>query len=141
MIFERVRDYLLSDATIAAAVQDDEAGEQFRIRPDQLAEGDSYPAIVVEVTDEDPLEMLSETGGLQKAKVTFAALDSTRTGATSLGKKIRDKIDGLPATVDGARIDGTFEGRKNGSEPNQDGSDSSCYWSEIECEIWWDDAT
>lgn len=138
MIFDLLRTYLLSESTIATAVQD---GSNYRIRPDQIAQGDSYPAILIEVTDEDPLTMLSEVGGLQKAKVTITALSATRAGATSLGKKIRDKIDGLPATVSGTKIDGTFEGRKNGSEPNEDGSDDCCYWTEIECELWWDDAT
>lgn len=133
-IEERLRTILIGDTAITTLVGD-------RIRPDELAQEDSYPAILITINEEDPLAMLSEVGGLQKATINVTALSETKSQARTIAKKVRARMDQLPEVVDGVQIDATFEKRENGFDHDDDGADTGVYFSNCIFEIWWDEST
>ncbi|TXH43408.1 MAG: DUF3168 domain-containing protein [Desulfurellales bacterium] len=133
-IEERLRSILIADTAITNLV-----GQ--RIRPDELAEGDTYPAILISIDDEDPLAMLSQVGGLQKATINITALSQLKTQARTIAKKVRACLDGFDDVVDGVEIEATFEKRENGFDHDDDGEDTGVYFSNCVFEIWWDEST
>ena len=133
-IEERLRTHLVGDTAITALVAD-------RVRPDELAQEDSYPAIIITIDEEDPLAMLSDIGGLQKATIHVTALSETKSVARTIAKKVRDRMDQLPEVIDGVEIDATFEKRENGFDHDDDGEDTGVYFSSNVFEIWWDEST
>lgn len=133
-IEERLRTILLESTPITDLV-----GQ--RIRPDELAQEDTFPAILIEVDDEDPLAMLSAVGGLQKAAVNVIALTEKKTTARLLAKRVRETLDGFDDEVDGVEIEATFEKRENGFDHDDDGEDTGVYFSTCIFEVWWDEST
>ena len=133
-IEERLRTHLIGDTAITTLVAD-------RVRPDELAQEDSYPAIIITIDEEDPLAMLSDIGGLQKATIHVTALSETKSVARTIAKKVRDRMDQLPEVIDGVEIDATFEKRENGFDHDDDGEDTGVYFSSNVFEIWWDEST
>lgn len=133
-IEERIRAILVGDTDITDIVG-------ARVRPDELAEDDTFPAILFTIDEEDPLPMLSEVGGLQKAKLEVVALSETKLQARTIAKKVRASMDGIKTVVDGVEIDATFEKRESGFDHNDDGEDSGVYFSTCVFEVWWDEST
>jgi len=60
-----------------------------RIRPDRLDEGDTLPAIIIEVDDEEQLNDLSGVGGLVRADVNVKCRAATKKGARLLAWAVR----------------------------------------------------
>lgn len=129
-----IRSTLMADSEVFAAVAD-------RIRPDELAQGDSFPAVLIEIEEEDPLAMLSQAGGLQKAKVLISVFAATKAESRSIARRVRTALESEGGfEVEGLEIDLTFEGRKNGFSADDDGADTGIYFSENEFEVWFEES-
>lgn len=129
-----LREILVNNSPVFSAVG-------VRIRPDVLDEDDDFPAVLIEVEEEDPLAMLSDFGGLQKARVAITSLSRNRIESRQIAKKIRTALDGYDGTVNSVEVEATFEKRENGFEHDDDGADIGVYFCASTFEIWWDETT
>lgn len=76
-----------------------------RFRPDELAEGETLPAVRYTVMAEDGYKTHSGKVGLAETRLQLDCYATTRVAANDLADVIVDKLDGLAAeTISGIRV-------------------------------------
>ncbi len=111
------RTLLSADAAVAALVGD-------RIRPDQLGEADTLPAIIVEIASATPATDLNGAGDTGQAVVDVVCIGTTRAAATAVEQAVRSALNGYRGTAAGHTLAPiTYDGTTFDVEPADDGSD------------------
>lgn len=89
-----IRNVLNTSTELVALVAD-------RIRPDELAQGDQLPAIIIELLESDGLTTLDPTPDASTlAPFSVVCCGASRTAATELEKLVRETLHNYSGTVD-----------------------------------------
>jgi len=130
MIEETLVAFLKSLSAVTAIVGESNAA---RIRPDRLDQGETLPAILMEV-DENPQNDLSGIGGLVYSDVTLTCRATTKTAARALAEAVRlngtdpgTGMAGHHGTVASVTFDATLESTVGAFTPKADGSEAGWY--------------
>lgn len=108
-------------------------GNAARIRPDRLDQGETLPAILMEV-DEEPQNDLDGIGGLVYSDVTLTCRATTKAAARALAEAIRlngtnpgTGLAGYHGTVASVTFDATLESTVAAFTHKGDGSEAGWY--------------
>jgi hypothetical protein len=80
-----------------------------RFRPDELAQGETLPAVAYFVFSEDSETALTGKVGLAQSRVQLDCYATTRSAANELADAIVDKVDGLTGTYTGITVFDCFK--------------------------------
>jgi len=130
MIEETLVAFLKSLTAVTAIIG---TGNAARIRPDRLDQGETLPAILMQV-DETPQNDLDGLGGLVYADVTLTCRANTKTAARALAEAIRlngtnpgTGLAGYHGTVASVTFDATLESTITAFTSKADGSEAGWY--------------
>lgn len=123
---EALRTYLLTLSTVTAITT--------TIRPDELAEADTLPAILIELEEELDENDLDGHGGLIYATVIISAISNTKSQARALSEAIKlngtnpgTGLAGYSGLAGSLKIDAVHNSRSSGYVPEEDGTDSGLH--------------
>ncbi len=127
------RSILLNESGIVDVVGD-------KVRPDALSEGDSLPAVLLEVPSVKPLETLELMDPQEdRATVVIVCCAHKREDAKALGQLVRTAVNGFSGDVG----DLTFQSVavteiEDAHEPAEDGTDQhDWYLRLLKCDVWY----
>lgn len=128
---ESLRVLLLTLTPVTAIVG---TGASARIRPDRLHQGDTLPAIIVEIDNENHRNTLAGTGGLVYADVTLTCRADTKAASRALAEAVRlngtdpgTGFAGYSGTVNGQDLDIVLDDEVATFIRADDGSDQGYY--------------
>lgn len=106
---------------------------QNRIRPDQLDEKDTLPAVIVELNEFESLQTLDDAGGNEfSGEISIVCCGATRTAATALETIVRGALDGYRGTSAGVTFRPiTYSGTVFDHEPAEDGSNNDDWFLNV----------
>lgn len=126
-----LRTYLLTLGTVTTLVGEGGLG---RIRPDRLHEGETLPAVIMQVDNERPLNTLDGKGGRVYADVTLICRAQEKEDARTLAEAIRVNgtdpgtgLAGYNGAAGDSTIDAWLEDQNTSFTPAADGSDQGFY--------------
>lgn len=115
-----------------------------KIRPDQLAQSDRLPAILISVDEEEPQNDLDGHGGLVDATVTISAIDSNATRARQLAEAIRSNntnpgtgLAGFTGLAGDVHIDAILNRKSSDFLANDDGSEGGVFSIDSIYTVWY----
>ena len=118
------------------------------IRPDELATGDTLPAITITVETEEPQNSLDGLGGLVNATITISSLSETKAEARAIAEAIRINgtnpgtgLAGYTGLAGTFTIDAYLIDRSSGYVAEEDGSDTGLYAVDSTYNIWFAETT
>lgn len=143
-----IRDALAGMSAVTAIVG---TGNSARIRCDRFhdgdivdADGNSRPAIMIDVSNEEKVNDLSGVGGASFAAVAITCVAPTREQSRTLAEAVR--VNGAnPGTglagYSGTYFHSTVESIATTFVPIEDGSDEGWYQSVVNCEVFTTETT
>ncbi|ADG70065.1 hypothetical protein Plim_4258 (plasmid) [Planctopirus limnophila DSM 3776] len=133
-----MRGVLVAATGVANIVATNSTSNDKAIRPERLAQTDSYPAIEIQITSETHQEDLGGWDGTSDVEVTLFCVAETAQQAAALVKAVRQTLTSISnvSSVHG-RIESVVLTDTEGSyEPEADGSDEGVYVKALSCSVW-----
>lgn len=132
-IEQQIRELLLTYGAVTAIVGE---GSAARIRPDDLAEGDALPAIIIQVENEDHEHTLDATAGFANTTVKVICRAVQRQKSRDLADAVKTNGTDPSTGLDNfscASFDGFCDSTSTHTTDAEDGSDD--YWYDTDLSI------
>ena len=107
-----------------------------RIRPDALAQNETFPAVVLSETRSEHFADLTGSAGMAESLVEVACFSATRLEAESVAELVRQALQGYGGTAGSETITHTIlDSRDSGYLVPADGSDDGLYVTALDFRI------